>query len=373
MATITVVTAFNPNNAGMYSVDLAAEQFLRSCGFSTRLVRTQAKKTWFRPRFGRQRFEVIRNVNQLFETDILVYWGDFTTNVLYGSYDFPIRDLAYGYNKTQETAFESWINLFLPDRPNHNTSVYSIGQNFLSLGQSLNSLPAEVRSNLESRYRQTFDAIIPRDDISLLSLNDLKLKESGVEISQGLDTAMLLNHYALYPKLKSVKPSNTFAYVFGRSGFRHVPELVKEIEQRSGFKGIELSFWHSLHASKADRQMQDMLEVIESAKFVLTDTYHCTINAITLGKPVFCLGVNQAEQIATVGEPKKRILFRMMGLLQNYLEFDDPVLVEDTREMIIDRIMSRMGEHTFDIKTISDLKSNFRDTVVNILITGRLR
>ena len=369
MTTITVVTAFNPKNAGMYSVDLAAEQFLRSRGYSIRMVRTQEKKTWFKPRFGRQRFEVIRNVKQLFKTDILIYWGDFTTNVLYGLHDFPLRDLAFGYNETQNAAFESWVNLFLPHRQNRNTAVYSIGQNFHSLGHSLNSLSAELQLNLESRYRHSFDAIIPRDDISLLALNELGLKDSGVSISQGLDTAMLIDHHALYPTLKSVKPSDTFAYVFGRSGFHQLPELLHEVEERSGLKAVDLPFWHSLRASKADRQMQHMLEVIASAKFVLTDTYHCAINAITMGKPVFCLGINQAEQSVTVGEPKKRILFRMMGLKQNYLEFDEPDLDKNTRKFITDRIMKRLGEHSSDVKIIYDIKSKFRDSVIELLRT----
>ena len=286
----------------MYSVDLAAEQFLQSLGYSTRLVRTQARRSWLKPRFGRQRFKMIRNPDRLFETDILVYWGDFTTNLLYGMHDFPLRDVGFGYTKTQDAAFENWMKLFLPVRPNRSTAVYSIGQNFHSLAQSLKSLSEDLRERVKDRYNHTFDAIIPRDDMSLLSLNDLNLRNKQVRMTQGLDPAMLLDHSALYPHLKSVKQSDTFAYVFGRSGFLHIPHLLRELEDKTGLKGVDLPFWHRLDAFKADRQMQRMMEAIASAKFILTDTYHCAVNAITFGKLVFCLGVNQPTQSATVSE-----------------------------------------------------------------------
>jgi hypothetical protein len=373
MSTVTVVTAFNPRNAGMYSVDLAAEQFLQRHGYSTRLIRTQAKRTWLKPRFGRQHFELIRNSKLLFETDILVYWGDFTTNLLYGLNDFARRDLAFGYNKTQTAAFESWAQLFLPERANKSTAVYSIGQNFHSVEKSLKSLSEDAREKIEERYRSSFDAILPRDDISFQSLNNLNLGKSGVKISQGLDPALLIDHYALYPELRRVKQSATFAYVFGRSDFLQIPELLHELEHRSGLKGINLPSWHDLDSFAADRKMRRMLETIAGAKFVLTDTYHCAINAMGIGKPVFCMGLNQATQSSTVGEPKKGILFQMMGLMENYFEFDDQFLSNSDREIIISTIINRIDDLSPDMMNISDLKVKFHDAVATTLQSGMVK
>jgi Polysaccharide pyruvyl transferase len=370
MSKITVVTAFNPRNAGMYSVDLAAEQFLQSCGHSIRLVRTQSRKTWLKPRFGRQRFDLVRNASELFDTDILVYWGDFTTNLLYGLVDFPRRDIAFGHNKSEASAFESWLQLFLPNRSDRNTPVYSIGQNFHSLGNSLKSLSPDMRAKVEGRYHNTFDAIIPRDDVSMQSLGDHKLGNSGVKLLQGLDPAMLLDHHALYPELRTVDHSNSFAYVFGRSDFLQIPNLLQELEHRSGCKGVNLPFWHDLKSFTADRQMRNMMKTIAAAKFVLTDTYHCAVNAIALGKPVFCLGLNQATQSSTVSEPKKRILFRMMGLTDYYLEFQNSSMEKNDRGLIIDTIMNHLEEQPSNQTTISNLKVEFRETVATILQNG---
>lgn len=58
---LAVVTALNPSNAGMYSVDLAAEQFLQSLGFDPVLFRGQTRKGRRRERFGAQRFRAVPN------------------------------------------------------------------------------------------------------------------------------------------------------------------------------------------------------------------------------------------------------------------------------------------------------------------------
>ena len=59
-----------------------------------------------------------------------------------------------------------------------------------------------------------------------------------------------------------------------------------------------------------------------------------------------------------------------MGLLENYLEFNDQNLLEPDRKQIVDTIMKRLGEQPSDLSNISDLVSNFRDTVATTLQTG---
>lgn len=364
MATVTIVTAFNPKNAGMYSVDLAAEQFFGSAGHKVRLVRTQWKQRIGRVRFGRQWFRRLRDPAALFETDVLVYWGDFTTNLLYGREDFPRRDMGFGHATSRNQAFSAWQALFLPIRQNEGTKVLSIGQNFHSLEASLGDLPDAQRSEIENRYRTSFDAILPRDDVSFQSLAPLKLDQAGVRVKVGLDPAMLLDYGALFPTLADVRPTETFAHVFGRSDFGGLSDLLDEVGRRSGCAPVDLPRWHDLDPWFADRQMRKMIETIASARFVLTDTYHCAINALVLGKPVFCLGVRQGAQSSTVSEPKKRILFRMLGLDSNYVELADQALTADRCSMIAKTVVTGLAQRPAHL---ADRIATFRRDIEAVL------
>lgn len=113
-----------------------------------------------------------------------------------------------------------------------------------------------------------------------------------------------------------------------------------------------------------------MLETIASSKFVVTDTYHCAVNALTMGKVVFGLGLNQAEQSSTVGEPKKRILFRMLDSADHYIEFNDRNLGAEERVTIIRSVLSRLGDAPSKPAAIGKMATHFRDTVAATFQSG---
>jgi hypothetical protein len=55
---------------------------------------------------------------------------------------------------------------------------------------------------------------------------------------------------------------------------------------------------------------------------VVTDLYHLAINGMRLGVPVFGLGNPAGSQQGSLGDFKKKILFKMLNLERFYIEVD---------------------------------------------------
>jgi len=78
----------------MYSVDLAAESFLRNLGVTADYYLAQSRRGWTTRR-GRLSHKHLKSPETLAGYDLVLYWGDFLNNLAYGLGDFTTRQIRW--------------------------------------------------------------------------------------------------------------------------------------------------------------------------------------------------------------------------------------------------------------------------------------
>ncbi|MBE0455496.1 MAG: polysaccharide pyruvyl transferase family protein [Roseovarius sp.] len=314
---IAVVCAYNPKNAGMYSVDLAAQHYFSGKGCAFDLFVTQIKRKLpgrianrlrldkilsKHQRFGTLRFRLLYNPNQFDDYTHVVYWGDFTTNPVYGATEYAMRERKGGVSASYSAALHKWKALFALQGGKPAGRVVSAGQNFQHDFNEYGSDFDDVFASIGA----CFDHILPRDPWSAANLLRTLPPSSACKVTPGLDCAFLL------PVTERRSPRPQFCYHFGRSGFDRTAALVGAVEARSGLRGVALEDWFTLDPTRAEMQFTAMRAELAQARFVLTDTYHVSVNAMAMGVPVYGIGRHAASQTGTLGDFKKQTLFEMM-------------------------------------------------------------
>jgi hypothetical protein len=355
MLRVHVVSAYNPKNAGMYSVDLAAQQFFEDVGLNTCFIETQRHRLWNkRAPMGRYRTRFLRNAQELVEADALVYWGDFLNNPLYGSGDFLHRDLGFRHSTSAREAFAKWKELFLLHRIGRGTTrVIAASGNFQDCGTLLSTYSQDEQDDIAACFRQNFSAIFPRDHASTQALRMAFPDAAQGEVTTGLDAAFLFSPERAFPGLSSVEENGTFCYFFGRSQLEGQDALIARLARETGLRPVALTHWHKLSRRSADHQFMQLLQTMRAGTFTITDTYHCAINAMTLARPVIGLGRTPSHELTTLNEYKKRTLFQMLGLGASYVEIPT--------EQIASTQMARISELAATFATRPDPKQIYRE------------
>jgi len=327
---IAVICAPNPGNAGMYSVDLAAVDFLSRNGFRFDLFTSHTP-----PRRGRQRllpyrveighksksgFGVLKlnrfsNIRQFQKYTDVLYWGDFTPNPMYAFEDFQRLEKRHKIKATKEQSLEKWSRLYNLSGGKISSNTVAVGNNFQHDYTDPNHLYKKYLRNLESN----FDLILPRDTFSVENLKAHFSVEGKSKILPGLDPAFLLKDKSLSHENSK---SQTFCYRFARSKLPEIHGFINDIERLTGCKGVHLDSWDKLDKSTADSVFYNYIINIQRSRFVVTDLYHLAINAIRLNVPAFGIGNCVESQVGSLGDFKKKVLFKMLGLERYYIEVE---------------------------------------------------
>lgn len=297
----------------MYSVDLAARDFFSAIGRPHEFVKFAGNL-----RVGEIAFRRVSSPEALLAYRDIVFWGDFQQNPLWGEKNFAPR-AARDYKLSQDAAFAMWRKLCLlegaGDLSEHR--VYSVGTCFLGARNILRE------HNFADRYRNLlarFRAVVPRDKVSFAELRELGLGN----LVQGFDCASF--------HMRDERPINTrsaarrFAYAFERTLDETQAEtLVAEIEKRTGCRGTSIKWLlgKSLLPGTPARRFRKALGQLDGVDFVVTDIYHLTINAMNLGKRVFCIAESGERFSDTRDDYKKTILSEMAGRREDLIALPD--------------------------------------------------
>jgi len=362
---IAVITAANPRNSGMYSVDLAAKEFFSQLGVDFTIFVAQAKKKnisrilpglqAYRLQFGQLRHSLLRSIDELNSFSHIVYWGDFLNNPRYGRADFAPRDVSCGLAKSEEEAWLRWGRLFALTDGAPSGRVMSVGGNFQ---HPLDAAEAETLRTFLSKA----DCVLPRDPYSLKNI--APLASPSTKLAGGIDCAFLLSNHDQF-----VEEGKYFCYEFGRSALPDTEALVRSVEAATGLNGIRLADWLNLRYKSADAVFWRQKAVISSAQFILTDIYHLSINALNSGVPVFCLGEPSGAQTGTLGDFKKKVLFEMLTLDDHYYEIEGNA--EAPYAHVLEAIKDSPGRASAQWKErvahIQQLKNSFRSDLIAAL------
>lgn len=334
-----IVCAHNPGkrNLGMYSVDLAAQQFFSGHDASFDLVKLVGH-----PKVGALHYTKTSTLDRY---DRIVFWGDFQQNPIWGSKAFAPR-ARKEWKISHADALEAWKAIFLGKRPS-STPLYSIGTCFLGTDQWLQNNPfAEEYVDLLSR----FELIAPRDTGSFAILKRLGLRN----IVQGFDCASLIDHGTI----PGPRPRQ-FAHAFGRSlKPDQAAALVRQIEKITGYRGVGVEWLlPKYHLGRTGEKFSKAMKVVAESEFVVTDIYHLTINSIHAGRRVFCVGDDDAAFDDTCDDYKKYVLMEMLGVSGDYEIFRPG----DDIETLAKGIAAQTAEPRPLPSRFSSLKANLAD------------
>lgn len=320
-----IICAAHEGNAGMYSVDRAAKDFFTSRGADhTLFVAQQAE--------GRmQDYTLLSEWGQLQDYTHVVYWGDFLNNPFYGYRSFPNRSMRWGLAESKQAAITQWKSLFVPENPGPGKKLYSVGQNFQ---QYFGNKEVEF-GPIFDRLEDYFEALMVRDTFSFQNLSRTIEFSDITKVLQGLDCAFLQDPAQQEAEQKDPGEEGTFVYYFRRSKLDDPRRLVTEIENATGHRGVELKSWIPLKRGSWDEEFEELKKLIGSAQFVVSDTYHVCVNAMHSRVPVVGVGRQSTEQIGTIGDFKKKVLFGMFDLGHLYHEISSGQDEAETRRRVV--------------------------------------
>jgi len=368
MTKVAVVTAFNPSNAGMYSVDLAAIQFLKSLNFKFSLYRAHVYRRRLPVFIDGTRLKYLKNQKPFEKADVVLYWGDFINNPVYAIEDFREREFFSGRSTEKYDALEKWKELFLlKGFSAKEQKVLSVSNNFQSASSALRDVGNKNHQEIVELFNRNFDAIFPRDPESTTEMQNTLNSPVSPRIECGVDAAFLVQDHHVGKLPLELKPGGYFTYFFGRSQINNADRILSEVSKATGLKPICLNKWLSLSFRGWDKDFSEMTTLIYNSAFLLSDTYHCCVNALAMRRPVIGLGQSVAEQRGTLGDYKKKTLFSMFDLSDYYIE--QSVEGGDQMSKIVDHAKNYSRDNIIGsyFDTVARKTEAYRTSLVNEL------
>lgn len=363
-AKIAVIFARNTKNLGMYSVDLAGYEVLRTVSQHIDYF-AESKSNVEKFQYGSISVNRYTSSEQLFSYDKVIYWGDFTTSVPYARREyfnvhasdyFPYsrRLIKAGVRKrsVQKAVLRRWEDLYLPKFADK--AYYSIGQNFQTMTRKIFDT---LDSTSQKKYRQ-FHSILARDSASVQNLNVMFHGEAArPTVQQICDLGFLVG---VQPKNVSPATSKrTVGVYFRRSKIENTPEILNAIARKTNV--ILFTDWIE-EGMDFDATFKKNIALLRDCDFVVSDTYHFLINALREGCSAIGLGNVQSEQVSTIGDYKKKVLFSDTGLSEFYVELSDKALDKCGLDRVLHLLATSGDEYwgTYRVdrhKTIQDIRS----------------
>lgn len=315
-------------NTGMFTVDHAAFAFFRThfpeCETSFYALGDVARHP-----FGGILPFALQPLPQCFPAmlaaDAIVYWGDF----LHARNYWPAvmrRLVDAGLSPDSQSATDLVYRTFMLEGAPPATRAKAI-----LFGSTLITNTSEDLA--DARYAAALAtlcagarAVLLRDPVSTAQV-------SGPGVAQGCDAALL-------PLMKARgKADGTIGVFFGRGRLRDTFQyhrLARQTARRMNAKARWVS-WLRI-APRAQRlawlfghrrtalapSPQDALAQLESVSFVVTDTYHITLNAWRRGIPAICIGRRDDPSRDALTDRKKEVVYRMLGA-ENFYVFADQI------------------------------------------------
>lgn len=354
-------------NSGMYSVDCAAINLFKNLQIDFEILTTQENEYEL---LGKKS-KIIRSTNKLYNYTHIVYWGDFINNPMYGMTDFSMRDVKRKISKNRAIAFDCWASLYaLQDFDKKHLKIISVGNNFHF---DLNDFPTpsffkrtDYRSKAKTALKNIenkFDLILPRDNYSTTNLLAHFSKINHTKVKNVLDCAFLLEDDIHQPKRNQV---TTYLY---RSSLSTLYNLEKHLEDKYGFLVLN-NPWLEL-PDERQKAFNSYTNDMRQSLFTITDTYHFAINSLRLGTISICIGRKETNQIGTLGDFKKKELYKTLGLLDFYIEIDENASTEAIFDLIDETINFTIDNPKLVQSKIDNINKNivrnFKDEILNFL------
>lgn len=186
----------------------------------------------------------------------------------------------------------------------------------------------------------------------------------------GIDAAFLLRPESIVRRRSKHADSGYFCYFFARSDIENTDALVQQIASKTGLRAVRLRHWLSMVPWLSDWQYRQSLKTIRDARFVVSDTYHCCVNAMNIERPVIGLGRAECGQKGTLGDFKKAELFRMHDLSSLYCTVTSPNVSATEISEIMDKahaIIDDPAQLTRNFATLRRQKAEYEALLLDTI------
>lgn len=339
---IAVVCANNASqNTGMFSVDLALLTLLDELGAWDR-VEAAYFNTPMLPPYDRRDAtsgvsidtpagtaivyrKLVDPEEQLAPFDRIVYWGDFLHARRYGDIGVIPDDLARRC-------------LLLAEAPRDlKRRVFAFG-GCLYVNDAEDERDDKYLSAIGELYAAA-RGVYPRDPIS--TAYAARYAGFAGSVALGLDPAFLLDSSRLLAWAGVPLPvpgaEPRIGTWFGRSPLRdRMAALAGRLGERIAAAPVDLA-WNVASTEHPMLKLAHKIALLRSCSLVVTDTYHCAVNALREGVPTIAIGLGASHGRRAIDDKKKELLFLTLNATERYV-FSERLLYLDAIDGLADRL-----------------------------------
>ncbi|MDO9502630.1 polysaccharide pyruvyl transferase family protein [Falsiroseomonas sp.] len=367
MKKILVVSAFNSGlNTGMLTVDLAFLTFMRRIqhldSFEVHHVNAEKDHSFNHPRGGKFIEFKSMDAGALDFADYhrIIFWGDFLH-----SRRFHMSDVLYRWGKPDENQAKSIINGIFRNLLLEQVPV-DILRRVIVFGSSLyiNSRADEADPRYAAAMKRLYQnarLILLRDPISAYYAQ--RLGGYRPDSTVALDAAFLwdscdLNLFLPNP-VKPAGQTNQIGFSLGRTVAKDpsvrepIMQIITSLCRTIGAGDPVDIDWLPPNWDNPLLGLSQKIQQIRQCRLVVTDTYHCAVNAWREGVPAICVGRGVENSAGTFDDKKKEILYMMFNIRDYYL-FSEAFDRSDWQPNVYARRMIGISEnwqHQAAIKT----------------------
>jgi polysaccharide pyruvyl transferase WcaK-like protein len=338
-------------NTGMHSVELAAQVFLKGRFPDAELIWYKLDPEQQTPGVMPARL-IWDFLDQFFEHDLLLYWGDFLHSDHFIEQD-AVPKLRRLLRVRESRARELLCEVLLLQR-----APIEILRKSVAFGGSL--IHSVDRLEDDSTYAKALRRLIvesagffPREPVSAAAV--ARLRDDSVERVMGCDPAFLLPSTCPSPS-----SGDCGLFLGARTGLSPgICDFVAELRHASGLRFEWLPWFPQLNMGDRDyrRRLGKLVsspsqlapaamqahyrrKLMRQAKathasgataaamveqpalydLIVTDTYHLCVNALRLGTPCICLGDSNERVLWSLNDKKKAALLSMYSAERFYIQ-----------------------------------------------------
>ncbi|MEZ4598611.1 MAG: polysaccharide pyruvyl transferase family protein [Syntrophotaleaceae bacterium] len=281
----------------------------------------------------------------LYESDLIVYWGDFFHMAHYRLFEAR-RQVKLGTVASLEQGLEFVDkHFFLEDAsPEIFRKVIVFGENLLF--NKIEDYAGGTYAQSLKRFLGRVDNVWMRDVFSALRVNHLKGNFDNSFL--GMDCAFLLRDEDLeilprnFPRGNNLGTNKVGVFFHRNSGNRSKQFVfARRLARAAGLEAQWLPWrivrnvaakkrWHfpSLQLINLEKEACEggLFDLLKGYAFVVTDTYHVCVNAWRLGTPAICIGetINEEQWDVSCGpahawRDKRWVFYSMVEALNYYV------------------------------------------------------
>jgi len=294
-------------NTGMVSVDFAFEYLINRFLQSHEIVRFCS---WRHLQFESKdsmTYHRLYDIGQLENFDRIIYWGDFLHWLGYAKHDWHSKSKVLTPDLSDNEIQDLWYQLYLlENRPDLQSKT-------IVFGSTIYGLHADELSDI--RYRQALTSLYKnaiacymRDIVSAHYVQQLVPEKTQ---TFGCDCALLLesNEFVTgYGFANNRNPYMVYSFVRSKANEQLI-KFANSMADSQGLDAVDLSW---LTKGAGIQTLFEKVNLIQQSQFVITDTYHCAVNAIRERKPTICFSRGAQHVHTSVSDKKKEFFFKQI-------------------------------------------------------------